>query len=94
METYTMTTCIRVAANSPTASVAGAIAGVLRERGEAAVQAIGANAVNRALKATIIARSFLDLEAKDVFMVPSFVDIDIDGYERTALRLTVYAREK
>jgi stage V sporulation protein S len=83
---------IRVAAQSRSTAVAGAIAGVIREHGRADVQAIGAGAVNQALKAVAIARGFLLLEGTDVVCIPSFVDVQIGGGERTAIRLAVEPR--
>ncbi len=83
---------IKVSARSRTASVAGAIAGVIRETGRADVQAIGAGAVNQALKAIIIASGYLAEEDVHVACVPSFVDIDIDAQERTAIRILVAPR--
>lgn len=83
---------IKVSARSRTASVAGAVAGVMRECGRAEVQAIGAGAVNQAIKAIAIARGYLLEEHTDIVCVPSFVEIDIDGAERTALRVLVLPR--
>ena len=83
---------IKVSAKSRTASVAGAVAGVMRELGRAEVQAIGAGAVNQALKAIAIARSYLIEEGTDIVCVPTFVDIMIAGTERTALRILVLPR--
>jgi stage V sporulation protein S len=83
---------IKVAAKSRSTSVAGAIAGVVRESGRAEVQAIGAGAVNQAVKATAIARGYLELDGIDIVCVPSFVEIEIDGQERTAIKLTIEKR--
>jgi stage V sporulation protein S len=83
---------IKVSARSRTASVAGAIAGVVREKGRAEVQAIGAGAVNQAVKAIIIASGYLSEEGTHVVCVPAFVDVDIETNERTALRLVVEPR--
>jgi len=83
---------IKVAATSRSTAVAGAIAGVMRERGHVNVQAIGAGAVNQAVKAVIIARGYLELDGIDVVCVPSFVEVIIDGQERTAVRLGVEKR--
>lgn len=83
---------IKVSARSRTASVAGAIAGVIREAGRAEVQAIGAGAVNQALKAIAIATGYLAEEDVHVVSVPSFVEVMIDGQERTALRILVEPR--
>ena len=83
---------IRVAAASRSTAVAGAIAGVMREKGHVDVQAIGAGAVNQAVKAVTIARGYLELDGIDVVCVPSFVEVVIDGQERTAVRLSIETR--
>ena len=84
---------IKVAATSRSTAVAGAIAGVIREQGKVDVQAIGAGAVNQAIKAIAIARGYLELDGIDIVCVPSFVEVMIDGQERTAVRLSVEKRE-
>ncbi len=83
---------VKVAATSRSTAVAGAIAGVMREQGHVDVQAIGAGAVNQAIKAVIIARGYLELDGIDVVCVPSFVEVMIDDQERTAVRLSVQKR--
>lgn len=83
---------IRVAATSRSTAVAGAIAGVMREQGHVDVQAIGAGAVNQAIKAVTIARGYLELDGIDIVCVPSFVEVLIDGQERTAVRFSVEKR--
>ena len=83
---------IKVAARSRSTAVAGAIAGVIRESGRAEVQAIGAGAVNQALKAAAIARGYLELDGIDVVCIPSFVEVEIDGQERTAIKLSIEPR--
>ena len=83
---------IRVKANSRTAAVAGAIAGVMREHKHAEVQAIGAGAVNQAVKAMVLARGYLAEDGMTVVFIPEFVDVDIEGKVRTAIKLTVEPR--
>jgi stage V sporulation protein S len=83
---------IRVSAKSRSTAVAGAIAGVVREHGRADVQAIGAGAVNQALKAATIARGFLELDGINVVLVPSFTDVEIGDQQRTAIRISVEPR--
>ena len=83
---------IKVSAGSRSTAVAGAIAGVVREHGRAEVQAIGASAVNQAVKAIAIARGYLELDGIDIFCIPSFTEVEIDSQERTAIRLTVEQR--
>ena len=83
---------IKVSARSRTAAVAGAIAGVMREAHRAEVQAIGAGAVNQAVKAIVIAKGYLAEEGVDIVCVPSFVEVLIDEQERTAVRILVEPR--
>lgn len=83
---------LKVSARSSPNSVAGAIAGVIREQGSVQVQVIGAGALNQAIKAVAVARSFLEPEGVDIVCVPMFQDIDIDGEARTAIRLIVEER--
>ena len=80
---------IKVSANSRTAAVAGAIAGVMRESLYAEVQSIGAGAVNQAVKAIILAKGYLINDGIDIVCVPEFVDVEIDGKVRTAIKLVV-----
>jgi stage V sporulation protein S len=87
-----MADLIRVASGSKSSAVAGAIAGIVREAGLAEVQAIGAGAVNQALKAAAIARGFLLLDGLDIVFIPTFEDVEIDGQQRTALRIRAEPR--
>jgi stage V sporulation protein S len=80
---------IKVSANSRTAAVAGAIAGVMREYHRAEVQSIGAGAVNQAVKAMILAKGYLINDGIDIVCTPEFVDVEIDDKVRTAIRFTV-----
>jgi stage V sporulation protein S len=82
-------TVIKVSARSRTAAVAGAIAGVLRENQLAEVQAIGAGAINQTVKAIIIAKGYLDEEGVEIRCNPSFVEVLINGQERTAVRFII-----
>ena len=87
-----MAELIRVSAQSRSTAVAGAIAGVMREQGYAEVQAIGASAVNQAVKAIAIARGYLEQDNFDLVVAPSFTEVLIEGNERTAVRIAVYKR--
>jgi len=80
---------LKVSAKSNPNSVAGALAGVLREVGKAEMQAIGAGAINQAVKAIAIARGFVAPSGVDLVCIPAFTDILIDGEERTAIKLIV-----
>lgn len=83
---------LRVSANSVPNKVAGAIAGVLRDASVVEVQAIGADAVNQAVKAIAIARSYIEENELDLVSVPSFVRLELHSEERTAIRFAVETR--
>ena len=83
---------LRVAANSNPASVAGAIAGIIREKGKCDMQAVGAGAVNQAVKAVAIARGYLAPQGYDLWVVPAFIDIEMQGEERTAIAFAIEPR--
>ena len=83
---------IKVKAYSRTAAVAGAIAGVVREHNRDEVQAIGAGAINKAVKALVLARGYLAEDGIPIVCIPEFVDVDIDGKVRTAIKLVVEPR--
>jgi stage V sporulation protein S len=87
-----MAELIKVSAQSRSTAVAGAIAGVMREQGYAEMQAIGASAVNQAVKAIAIARGYLEQDSMDLAIVPSFTEVEIDGSERTAVRMAIFKR--
>ena len=80
---------IKVSATSRTSAVAGAIAGVIREHQHAEVQAIGASAVNQAVKALALAKDYLIEDGYAIYCVPHFVDVEIDGKVRTAIKFVV-----
>jgi stage V sporulation protein S len=83
---------IKVSARSRSTAVAGAIAGVIREHKYAEVQAIGAGAVNQAVKATAIARGYLELDGINICCIPYFTEVQIDDQERTAVKLVIQLR--
>ena len=80
---------IKVSATSRTSAVAGAIAGVVREHHRAEIQAIGAGAVNQAVKALVLATGYLRLDGIHVRCVPEFAEVMIEDKERTAIKLVV-----
>ncbi len=83
---------LKVSAKSNPSSVAGALAGTIREKGSAELQAVGAGAVNQAIKAVAIARGFIAPSGDDLICIPAFTDIMIDDEERTAVRIIVEPR--
>ncbi len=83
---------LKVRSKSDPNKVAGALAGTIREQGRAELQTIGAGALNQAIKSIAIARGFLAPSGIDLVCYPAFVDVEIDGQERTAIRLFVEPR--
>ena len=83
---------LKVSANSQPKSVAGALAAVLRANSVAELQAVGAGAVNQAIKAIAITRGFVAPNGIDLVVIPAFVEISIDGEERTAIKFIVEPR--
>ena len=83
---------LKVSAQSQPKAVAGALAAVLRERSTAELQAVGAGAVNQAVKAIAITRGFVAPNGIDLVVIPAFAEILIDGEERTAIKFIVEPR--
>ena len=83
---------LKVSAKSNPNSVAGALAGVLRERNADELQAIGAGAINQTVKAIAIARGFMAPSGIDLVCIPAFVDVVIGNEERTAIKFIVQPR--
>lgn len=83
---------IRVSSKSEPKSVAGAIAAVIRDNNCAELQAVGAGAVNQAVKAIAITRGFVAPNGIDLVAMPAFSEINIDGEERTAIKFFVGPR--
>ena len=83
---------LKVGTKSNPNSVAGALANVIRQTGSVEIQAIGAGALNQAIKGIAIARGFVAPSGKNLVCIPAFTDITIEGEERTALKLIVEAK--
>lgn len=85
---------LKVSSKSSPASVAGAIAGLVKDQEPVTLQCIGAGAVNQAIKAVAIARGFLIPTGYDISCAPTFSEIEIGGESRTAIRIGVYVQKK
>lgn len=83
---------LKVSSKSPPNSVAGAIAGVIRDNSCVEVQAIGAGAANQAIKAVAIARGYLAPEGVNLICIPAFANVNIDGDDRTAIKFILEPR--
>lgn len=85
---------LKVSSKSNPNSVAGALVAVIREKGYAEMQAVGAGALNQAVKAVAIARGFVAPSGADLICSPAFTDIVISGEDRTAIKLLVEKRTR
>jgi len=83
---------LKVSSKSSPSSVAGAIAGMIKDGVPVDIQSVGAGAVNQAVKAIAISRGFLAPIGIEIVCSPSFADIDIKGETRTAIRFRVEPR--
>jgi stage V sporulation protein S len=84
---------LKVSSKSKPNSVAGALANAFKDKQGVEIQAIGAGAINQAIKAVAIARGYVAPTGKDLICIPAFSDIIIDGEERTAIKLIVECRK-
>lgn len=87
-----MSDLVQVGSTAQASTVASAIAGKMRQQGYAEIEAIGADAVNQAVKAVAMARDFLEQDRIDLTLVPKFVNVEVAGAEQTALHFAVYKR--
>ena len=83
---------LKVSSKSNPNSIAGALANVLRETNEVEIQAVGAGSLNQAIKGIIIARGFMAPSGKNLYCIPSFASIMIEGEERTAIKMVIEAK--
>ena len=83
---------LKVSSKSNPSSVAGALANVFKDKASVEIQAVGAGAINQAIKAIAIARGFVAPSGKNLICTPAFQDISIEGEERTAIKLIVETR--
>ena len=83
---------LKVSADSKPKAVAGAIAAVVREKGSVEIQAVGAGAVNQAVKAIAISRGFVAPNGINLITIPAFTKVDIEGEERTAIKFLIEPR--
>lgn len=83
---------LKVSSKSNSSKVAGAIANIFREKGSVEIQTIGAGSLNQAIKALCIARGFVAPSGINLVCIPAFTDIEIDGSEKTAIKLIIEAK--
>lgn len=80
---------LRVSSSSSPNSLAGAIAGLIKENGKVEMQAIGAGAINQAVKAVAIARGFVAPTGVELSCMPAFTEIMINNEQKTGIRFLV-----
>ena len=83
---------LKVSSKSNPSKVAGAIANIYRENKKVEIQTVGAGSLNQAIKAIAIARGFIATSGDNLVVIPAFNDININGEEKTAIRLIVEAK--
>lgn len=84
-----MSNVIRVSAASATGPVSGCIAGRLRTEGMVVVRAIGAAAVNQAVKAIILAGNYLTEERRNLAIDIEFCTLTVNEAEVTGIQFNL-----
>ena len=80
---------LKVSSKSNPNSIAGALANILRDEKSVEIQSVGAGSLNQAIKGIIIARGFIAPSGKNIYCIPSFSEVVIEGEERTAIKLLI-----
>jgi stage V sporulation protein S len=82
---------LKVSGNSNPQSVASAIAHAIYEKREVKLRAVGAGAVNQAVKATIIARGYVAPRGLNLYCTPGFTTIQSRDGEISAVVFAIFA---
>ena len=80
---------LKISSKSNPNAVAGAIAGLLKEKKKVEIQAIGAGAVNQTMKSIAVARSYVAASGVDLICVPAFCTVTVENEERTGMKFIV-----
>lgn len=80
---------LKVSSKSNPNSVAGAITGIIAEKGKVELQAIGAGAINQAIKSIAITRSYVAAGGIDLVCVPAFCTVKVENEDRTGMKFIV-----
>lgn len=84
-----MTEILKVSTKSNPNLVAGALVNILKEKENVEIHSIGAGALNQAIKAVAIARGFVAPSGKELAVIPSFWEVNIENQVKTAIKLVV-----
>jgi len=80
---------LKVASSSNPSSVAGAVVKNMQEGKDVELLAVGAGALNQAVKAVAIARGYVSPQGVDITIKPGFEDVSIEDTKKTAIKLIV-----
>lgn len=80
---------LKISSKSEPNLVAGAIAGLVKEYNKAELHAIGAGALNQAIKSIAIARGYVAPSGIDLVCIPAFMEVEVEGEARTGIKLIV-----
>lgn len=83
------TNLLKVKNDSNPNAIAGALAEIIKNKRKAEMQAVGAGAVNQAVKAIAVVRGYLAPSGRNIICIPAFTEVEIDGEERTAMKFIV-----
>lgn len=81
---------LRVSASSNPQSVASAIAHAIYDKGEVKLRAVGAGAVNQAVKAMAIASGYVAPRGMRIYNIPGFTTIESRDGEISAIVFSIH----
>ena len=80
---------LKISSKSNPNSVAGALAAVIKDKNIVEIQAVGAGAINQAIKAIAIARGFVAPTGVELVCSPAFTEVTIDNEDKTGIKFVV-----
>ena len=80
---------VKVSSKSNPGSIAGVIAGLVKEEAPIELQAIGAGAVNVAVKSIATARGFVAPTGINLSCIPAFADVEVEGESKTGIKFII-----
>ncbi len=83
------TIVLKIRNDSEPNKVAGAICAMLQEDKNIELQAIGAGAVNQAVKSIATARGYVAPLGVNLYCIPAFTTVDVESQERTGIKFII-----
>ena len=83
---------LKISSKGDANKVAGMIAHCIQDGKKVELQAIGAGAVNQAVKAIATARGFVAVNGIDLCCIPAFCEVDVEGEIRTGMKFILINR--